>query len=87
MNVNLGIFPPLEKKIRNKALRCEEVAPAGKGFFRSLSRPPGGARGNCRIDFPSVFSLIFLSQRMGEKRNRNEKIQSGTGFSPLMKKH
>ena len=26
MNVNLGIFPPLGKKIRNKSLRCEMVA-------------------------------------------------------------
>ena len=33
MNVNLGIFPPLEKKIRNKALRCEEVARRAKDSF------------------------------------------------------
>ncbi len=26
MNVNLGIFPPLEEKVRNKALRCEMVS-------------------------------------------------------------
>jgi methylenetetrahydrofolate--tRNA-(uracil-5-)-methyltransferase len=37
MNMNLGILPPLEMKIRNKALRCEHVAArASEAFNRIL---------------------------------------------------
>ncbi len=44
MNVTLGIFPPPEKKIRNKAMRCEwTAARAEEAFLRFLSEITGRA--------------------------------------------
>ncbi|NLB83916.1 MAG: methylenetetrahydrofolate--tRNA-(uracil(54)-C(5))-methyltransferase (FADH(2)-oxidizing) TrmFO [Synergistaceae bacterium] len=39
MNVNLGIFPPLEQKVRKKALRCEMVSERARKAMEEFLAP------------------------------------------------
>ena len=45
MNVNLGIFPPLKEKIRNKALRSERVSERARLALEEFLAPPEASSG------------------------------------------